>query len=454
MNEPPFTLKVRTWSPRGGCEEVVCRAVLRTLGKTRTVYDATWGERRIVLKVFTKFGKALYHALREWRGLKRLEARQINSPRPLFLGYSPAGWIVATAWLDGAVTTAELWKTADTDEKKIQILSTVARELAEQHDRGVIQKDMHLGNFMIRGREVFALDPAMMRFSRGPIGRKRSIRRVAQWVAILPERDVAAIESVFREYARARSWSVGPEDIEQLRTAHRRHRDKALEQGLRKFLRTNRRHQAIRSGPWRGLADRKLSEAVDFDEIAPRLDEIMMQGRILKDGRTSFVSHVTLGDVEVVIKRYNRKGLLHALRHTLKGSRAQRSWLNANRLSLLDIPTPRPLAYIDRRQGPLLRSSYFITEFVAGRGLHGILRDRAVAADRKQHLIDEVVRTLSRLARHGITHGDLKHSNILCDGGTIVLTDLDGMHTSRFAWVRSYRQKRDMGRFLRDVRNG
>ena len=124
-------------------------------------------------------------------------------------------------------------------------------------------------------------------------------------------------------------------------------------EGLRKFLRTNRRHQAIRQGSWRGLADRKLSEAVNLDEITTGLDEAMSRGQVLKDGRTSFVSRVTLGGIEVVIKRYNHKGLLHSLRHTLKGSRAKRCWLNANRLLLLGIPTPRPLAYIDERRGPL-----------------------------------------------------------------------------------------------------
>ncbi len=330
-------------------------------------------------------------------------------------------------------------------------MSLVARHLARQHDRGVIQTDMHLGNFMIRGQEVFALDPAMMRFAHGPIGQRQSVRQVARLAAILSEEAGSTIESVFREYAQARSWAIGPQDVEQLRMEHRRQRSKAIEQGLRKFLRTNRRHETIRYGRWRGLADRKLLEAVSPAEIASGLDEAMARGQVLKDGGTCFVSRVKLGGLDVVIKRYNHKGLLHSLRHTFKGSRARRCWLNANRLLLLGIATPQPLAYLDQYQGPLLRRSYFITEFVNGQGLHGILRDRDVPEDRKQRLIDGVVHTLDRMASHGISHGDLKHTNILCRENTIVLADLDGMEIHRIAWVQRRCHRRDMARFHRDV---
>jgi tRNA A-37 threonylcarbamoyl transferase component Bud32 len=64
--------------------------------------------------------------------------------------------VVATEWLDDAVTAGRLWRTAGVIEERVQMLSLLARELARHHDRGVIQPDMHLENFMVRGREVFA----------------------------------------------------------------------------------------------------------------------------------------------------------------------------------------------------------------------------------------------------------------------------------------------------------
>jgi len=451
MNTLPFTLMIETTCPRGRREEIVCRDVLRALGKTRMVYDAAWGDRRVVLKVFSRFGKARYHAMREWRGLKQLEARQVNSPEPLLLGRSPQGWVVATAWLDGAVAAAGFWQKASTEEERTEVLCLVARELAHQHDHGVVQPDMHLGNFMIRGQDVFALDPAVMRFHRGPVDRLQSIRQVAQLMSLLPHDADSAIESVFRAYADARSWAVSGQDLDRVRDAHRRSRNRGLERGLRKFLRTNRRHQAIRCGPWRGVVDRRLSDAASVEDLTSRLDDAMARGRIFKNGRTSFVSQITLGGIEVIVKRYNHLGCLHSLRHTLKGSRARRCWLNANRLFLLGIPTPRPLAYVDERKGLLLHRSYFIAEFVNGQALYKVLRDDRVPDEQKRRLVTGVVRILERMAAHGITHGDLKHTNVLCAGDRIVLADLDGMQVHRTAWLRRQRQERDLARFLRDV---
>ncbi|MBN2130793.1 MAG: hypothetical protein JW741_14925 [Sedimentisphaerales bacterium] len=448
MNQTPFTLMIKMASRSNSCTEVICRDVMRALGKTRMVYDATWQGRRIVVKVFAKFGKARYHAMREWRGLRQLESRQVSAARPLFLGHSRDGWVVATEWLDEAVTAQDLWRAADTIDRKVQVLCRIAQHLARQHARGIIQSDLHLGNFMIRDEEVFALDPAMMCFRRGPIGPRRSIRLVARLATMLPEDARPAIESVFAHYAEARSWPIGPRDMERFRTEHRRQRGKAILRRLRKFLRANRCHQAIRRGPWRGLADRRFSEAVKPDAITAGLDEAMGRGRILKDGRTSFVSRVKLGGIDVVVKRYNHKGLLHSLRHTIKGSRAKRSWINSNRLLLLGIPTPRPLAYIEEHRGPFLHRSYFIAEFVNGQELREILRDETIPMDRRQRLIDEVVRTLDRLAGHRISHGDLKHTNILCRDDTVVLIDLDGMRVGGPGWTRNLRYRRDLRRFL------
>ncbi len=452
MRALPFVIGVRSPDPTLPVQQVVCRRSLRLLIRRRETFEASWQDRAVILKVFGHPWKARLHARRERRGFERLAQRGIPVPAVLLYGRTDDGrWAVVTEKIQDAVTAQERWTTADTIDRKAQVLCLVARHLARQHDKGVIQSDMHLGNFMIRDEEVFALDPAMMSFRWGPIGPKRSIRLVARLVSMLPEDAGPAIDAVFQQYGAARSWSIGSRDMEQLRTRQRRCRKRAIERGLRKFLRTNRHHQAIRCGPWRGLADRRLSEAVGLDKITAGLDETMSQGQILKDGRTSFVSRVKLGGIEIVVKRYNHKGLLHSLRHTLKKSRAKRSWLNANRLLLVGIATPRPLAYVEEYRGPLLHRSYFITEFIGGRELHGILRDKSVPADRKQRLVDEVVHTLDRLAGHRISHGDLKHTNILCREDKITLTDLDGMQVHRIGWLLQRRHRSDMARFLQDV---
>ena len=202
---------------------------------------------------------------------------------------------------------------------------------------------------------------------------------------------------------------------------------------------------------YRGVFDRRFAGGQSMAEFVRAVDALMHQGQILKNDRASFVSRVLWNGHDTVVKRYNHRGLWHSLRHTIKGSRAKRNWLNAHRLVHLKIATPEPLAYIDQYRGPLLWQSYFVARFVPGPQVHEILRDETMVQAQKQRVSDQVLDLLRRMAEHGISHGDMKHTNILYDGTGVVLTDLDAMRIGGTGWLRRRRYRRDVDRYLRDL---
>ena len=106
------------------------------------------------------------------------------------------------------------------------------------------------------------------------------------------------------------------------------------------------------------------------------------------------------------IRDSNHKGLWHSLRHTLKGSRARRNWLHANRLRFLGIPTARAVAYIDEWRGPLLWQSYFVMRFVAGTPVSSIFRNEETSDAQKQRIHEQIVSLLHTMAGHGISHAE------------------------------------------------
>jgi tRNA A-37 threonylcarbamoyl transferase component Bud32 len=189
--------------------------------------------------------------------------------------------------------------------------------------------------------------------------------------------------------------------------------------------------------------------AEPFDFIK-QIDSLMDKGRILKDGRTCYVSRVAWNGKDVVVKRYNHKGLIHSLRHTIKRSRARRGWLHAHRLRMLNIATPRPLAYVEQRKGPLLWKSYLVTEYVEGQRLYDFLRDSKIGQEERSRVTGKVKELLNRLGEHRISHGDLKHSNILITDNDPVLTDLDGMKVHKQNWTYQRRRTKDHARLLKD----
>jgi tRNA A-37 threonylcarbamoyl transferase component Bud32 len=216
---------------------------------------------------------------------------------------------------------------------------------------------------------------------------------------------------------------------------------------LRKCLRTNARYLRIKTGKYLAVFDRSFCAETGPLNFIEQIDALMDKGQILKNGDTTYVSQLRWHDKEIVVKRYNHRGFIHSLRHTIKGSRAKRAWLHAHRLRILNIATPGPLAYIEQRKGPFVWKSYLVTEYVRGPRLKHLLRDNNITDEKRSIITQQVADIAGKLGKHLITHGDLKHSNILITENGPVLTDLDAMKIHRFKCVHRWKAKHDFALF-------
>jgi RIO-like serine/threonine protein kinase len=116
---------------------------------------------------------------------------------------------------------------------------------------------------------------------------------------------------------------------------------------------------------------------------------------------------------------------------------------------LLNIATPRPLAYIEQRKGFLVEKSYLITEHVEGQRLYEFLRDDNVTDEQRTEILQMIKVMLEKLAKYRITHGDLKHTNILITEAGPILTDLDGMTVHCLQLTYKNRRIKDIERFMK-----
>lgn len=445
MAEFPFQVAIKPVSSSTHSETITCVGLLREVGEKREVLDAVWDRRPVIAKIFADPIKAKCHMRREWRGLKLLAERGLNSPTPLFCGRSEQhNWVVVTEKIVDALTVRELWDNTTDRAKKCELLCRVSRELARQHSKGVLQKDLHLGNFMLQEDKLFALDPSQMRFLCGEVDRNRAIGQLALLASSLPEEDGDGITSVCQEYVKARSWELGPSETATFWKILAGHRRKGIKKGLEKCLRTSRRHQKVQQRAYNAVVARELFEEVDFHKFVESIDKLMQDGQILKDGNSSFVSRVRVADREIVVKRYNHRGIVHSVRHTIKKSRARRGWLHAHRFGMLNIATPRPLAYIEQRRGMLVWKSYLVTEYVNGQKLYDFLRDNRTTREKCSEVTAQIKVLLEKLGKHRITHGDLKHTNILVTGSGPVLTDLDAVRVHKSNWTYKLRRAKDL----------
>ena len=445
ISDVPFQLVIERTDHDKQAEYLSCTKMLRFVPGRRRVYEALWNDKKVIAKVFSHTLSAKRHLRREWKGLTNLARKKLNAPEPLFFGRTDDGqWVVVAEKISGSSTALEIYQKLYDSTKKLDLLILVGRELAKQHIEGVMQKDLHLGNFLVQGNEIFLLDAGQIRFYRSELDRKKSITQLAMLAAWLSNDRKKDINELCKQYYKARTWNFKESDLTVFWKCLAACRKKAVRKGLKKSLRTSKRFIKIRRGQYIGVFDKCFCSNAEPFVFIEHIDALMDGGRILKNGNTCYVSHLRWNDRDVVIKKYNHKGIIHSLRHTIKKSRARRCWLNGHRLGMYNIATPKPLAYFEQRRGFLIWNSYLVTEYIEGLSLYHYLRDENVPPEKRKTAVQQFKNLLDEMAGYRISHGDLKHTNILITENGPVLTDLDSMQFHKYNITFRTRRDKDL----------
>ena len=191
----------------------------------------------------------------------------------------------------------------------------------------------------------------------------------------------------------------------------------------------------------RGLATPAFD--LNGEDPAQALDRLIAGGQRYKHDRTSTVAAVTAGHQHWVIKRYNHQGLLHSLKRCLTGSRARKSFVRGLLLRQLGIPTPRPIAYLETRAGLLPGDGYIVCEQSRGETLHQLLMAGTLDHRDWPEIVARTRELVLKLHRLGITHGDIKHTNLLLDGDCLEIIDLDSLRIHRWHWQFERQRRKD-----------
>ena len=175
--EFPFTLTVKNV---GRSEKITCPASLRKVPGNRGVFDGLSGDRLVIIKLFFDPRRAGVHRERKWQGLKRLQSLGMKTPAPLFYGQDEyCRQVIIIEKIQHASTLKELWPGTDDPAEKMKWLRLLFRKLADYHLKGILQHDLHLGNFILKDLELITLDPAQMKFQGKPVGRGQAIAQLA-----------------------------------------------------------------------------------------------------------------------------------------------------------------------------------------------------------------------------------------------------------------------------------
>ncbi|SDR80104.1 Lipopolysaccharide kinase (Kdo/WaaP) family protein [Halopseudomonas xinjiangensis] len=443
--QPPLPLHLQLQ----GARTVHLTGWLRILPGKRLVGEGRLDGERVLVKLFIARGSAR-HFERELAGIEALLGADIPTPELLATGaLAGGGCFMATRFIENAETLQARWEAAQPadpgSEPAFGIVSEAVEAVALLHQKGLVQTDMHLGNFLMQHDTLYVIDgDAIEAHGDAALPAAVAQHNLALLLGQLPPDWDACRGQLLERYLQVNPAHALAE--EQVASDVDKVRQRRLADYLGKAIRDCTLFAVQRS--WTRFVAVPRDDASRMSSIIKDPD-CAFDGTLLKDGGSSTVATTMVDANLVVVKRYNIKGFSHWLKRFWRPSRAWHSWLAAHRLLFLGIATPKPLGMIESRFGPLRRKAWLVTEYCAGQDLLTVLGSEGERLPDKA-LKAALLRTVNALVAQQISHGDFKATNLIWNGEDLVLIDLDAMqaHPKRRGWQKAW--QRDRARLVRN----
>lgn len=151
---------------------------------------------------------------------------------------------------------------------------------------------------------------------------------------------------------------------------------------------------------------------------------------------------------DLLVKRFNFRGLLDCAFRSLFLSRAKRLWNINQRLFARGLPVPRPVCYV--RPSFHRKNSFFISSLIENAQNLGYIYKRGLFSE-PEKLAAVLSKAISTWHMAGAVHGDLKWSNIMLQSNADVITiyfiDLD--QAKLYSTPKISGIEKDLARFYR-----
>ncbi len=206
---------------------------------------------------------------------------------------------------------------------------------------------------------------------------------------------------------------------------------------------------------------KRYSYWVDTEYDTPRfrgeLEQISMdKGRkeaIIKEDVATSIWRWNHPPRALLVKRYNTRGIWHAIRRSFRKSRADNCRNMVRLFARAGIYTAPNVAVIQEWFGPFKLRSWFISEYIEGELMvhyFADLADEAHSGAELDKLKTNTVNLFRSLRAWQLSHGDLKASNIILSEGRLYVIDLDAAraHKNKTSFSRAH--QKDQARFMKN----
>lgn len=430
--------------------------VLRIVPSRRLVIYGNWKGQPAVAKLFFDKHQAQQRVEREMRGIAILQNNKIPTPAVLHHGIADERIeVLILEYISDAKNLECIWEESKNPETPPTELYNVMVELATHHVLGILQRDLHLGNFLVTDKRTLTVDGACIIEEKQLLPKKASITNVALLLSQLGIGYEVVQEKLFKHYAKSRGWLIKKTDIDELFSQIKKWNTIRWSAFSKKILRNSSTFTTFNKNNFHGIFNRYYLN----EELLPILENPDRAfdhptAVILKNGRSATVVKITINNRDLIVKRHNMKHIFHQIRRYVRTTRALKVWRLANKLNLFGIPVAKPVGFIEKRFLGLHSRSYYFSECIDGIALGDFVRKNRHDEARIATVAAKITTLLKNISKLKIAHGDLKETNILLtknDEPILIDFDAAAEHSSVTRLKQAW--KRDVNRLLRNFHN-
>lgn len=430
----------------GANDPVILQKWLRVLPNQRYVAAALWDDKPVLVKVFVG-KKAKKHYQRELEGIEALSSQEIPSAKLLHhCLLEEQLYLVVLEWLEGD-SLLDVWhdnSRAELNSSKLDVLRQALKLTTLMHSRGLYQQDLHLDNFILTEFGLKAIDAGGVKTQH--LSKPLSANLVQENLAVLLAQLSREIDSHIAELLTDDLFvNLNINMLMRVVNVKRRWRAKDI---LRKTCRN------CSLFFYQKTKDKMISvERQQYAVLQALIDDIdafMRRGHLYKTGGAATVVRLDYQGKNYIVKRNNIKNVSHCLKRFWRKSRAWHSYQMAFLLEMLEVPTSKALAAIEKRCYFARKQAWLITEYSGEEHLYAAFEPYIESGNVPVHLLDSLKSLFNSMIAAKISHGDLKAYNIFWHNQRFELIDLDSVRWHRCSkqFVKAFRK--DRARLLRN----
>ena len=249
----------------------------------------------------------------------------------------------------------------------------------------------------------------------------RQQAELAELLATVPPRHDDAAEQLLQSYRQA--GGKLPCDLAKLIRQRQRARRQLLSARLADAGRESWGFAHYRS--WRRTVTVARHREPALADVLADPQAAMRDAEPLKLGTSNTVVRADARDGAVVIKRYNMKTWLVRLKRLARASRPEDAWRAIHAFRILGIATAAPQALIRAKQGVFYGLAWMVNDYVEAPAISVRLQPCLEAGNLPPDLARQLRAFFAAMHAATLSHGDLKHRNLLWPETGPLLIDMD-----------------------------